>query len=131
MKKNFIPSILLFLFLCVCARAQISQFGQATYLTVTTNAGPIAQQTFQVYVPSISLTITATNVNTVITNTLNHTVSLGGTNYFTIANTFIYSAATMGTNFSTNFPAAFYVGTDYVWAQAAPMLAGGSNVYIK
>lgn len=63
------------------ARAQLSQFGQPTYLQCPTNSGVIATTVFYVSVPAITLSITATNPATIITNTNFNAYSVIVTNY--------------------------------------------------
>lgn len=111
-------------------RAQISQFGQATFLQCQTNSGVLVTTVYSVSVPAISLSITATNTATIITNYLGNSLFIGGSNVF-VGTMFIYNAATMGTNFSTNFNAYSLSVTSYTFGEAIPMLSGGSNAYIK
>ena len=126
----FLLALIALLFVqCTKAVAQQYQFSQGTYLTVTTNsASPLATTVFPVTVPPLALTITCTNANTVITNTIFNVITY--TNSFT----FVYSAATMGTNFSTNFnngnPISFSV-TNLTYGQAAPQSGGTNTATIK
>ena len=110
-------------------QAQQYQFSQGTYLTMTTNSSaPLANTVFGVTLPPLALTITCTNANTVITNTIFNVITY--TNSFT----FVYSAATMGTNFSTNFnngnPISFSV-TNLTYGQAAPQSGGTNTATVK
>lgn len=112
--------------------AQQYQFGSPTYLTVATNSASInGQNVFsvtnlvQVQPGPISLTITATNAATVVTNTL--TTVITATNI----TTFIYSAATYGVNFSTNFPSTTFTATAVTTAWAIPQSGGSNTCYIK
>ena len=114
---------------CAKLRAQQYQFAQGTYLTVTTNSSaPLATTVFGVTLPPLSLTITCTNASTVITNTIFNVIT------FTNSYTFVYSAATMGTNFTTNFnngnPISFSV-TNFTYGQAAPQSGGTNTATIK
>jgi hypothetical protein len=112
------------------AAAQLQQFTQPTYLTITTNSGVLIATPVQVNVPSISLTITATNSYTMVTNNLFNTIFINGSNYV-ISQTFVYNAATMGTNFTTNFPPSTIVLTNYTFGQAIPQAGGSNTCYIK
>lgn len=111
--------IILALFLTVGARAQLAQFSLPTPFTTTfTNSALITSNTDYVSMPSISLSIMVTNPVALITNTFNTTFTNGPFN-FTIQRTFIFNAATMGTNFSTNFPAFAMPCGVYVYGQAS------------
>lgn len=108
--------------------AQTSQFSQPTYLTITTNSGVLATTAFQVQIPAIALTITATNSATIVTNTIYQVIS------YTNSYTFIYNAATMGTNFTTNFNNGFPLTvsvTNLTYGQAAPQSGGSNTCFIK
>ena len=113
------------------AAAQVSQFGQPTYLLGLTNSPVLATTTFNVYVPPISLSITATNASTVITNLIGNTVTVNGTNSLSFATTFVYYAATMGTNFSTNWPGYYLTVTNYTYGVAIPQAGGTNTAYVK
>lgn len=112
------------------ARAQLSQFGQPTYLQCPTNSGVIATTVFYVSVPAITLSITATNPATIITNTIFNGLNVGGSNLVP-ATVFIYNAAIHGTNFTTNFNAYSVIVTNYTFGQAAPQSGGTNTAYIK
>ena len=84
---------------------------------------------FSIYVPPISLTITATNPGTLVTNNIINCLNIGGSNYI-ISSTFIYSAATMGTNFTTNWAGYYIPCTNYTFGQAIPQ-TGTNPVSIK
>jgi hypothetical protein len=116
--------------LAVMSARGLDQFSQSTQLTVTTNSPVLITTPFVVNVPSISLTITATNAATIVTNTLFQSLSIGGVvlNYPT---TFIYNASTMGTNFTTNFPPYNVYATNYTYGQAAPQSTASNSVSIK
>ena len=127
MKKLIIIAILTVA--AVGAQAQTSQFSQPTYLTGATNSGTLATAVTTVIVPSISLTITATNNATVVTNTLFAGLTVGAT---TLPKTvFIYSAATYGTNFSTNWPSYSISVTNFLTGQASPQAGGSNTCYIQ
>ena len=120
--------IALLLVECTKAGAQQYQFSQGTYLTVTTNSAVLATTVFPVTLPPLAFNVTCTNASTVITNTIFNVIS------FTNSFTFVYSAATMGTNFSTNFnngnPITFNV-TNLTYGQAAPQSGGTNTATIK
>ena len=130
LKLALLAAALLCLPLCP-ARGQIYQFGQPTYLLFTTNSQVLATTVYNVYVPPLSLQIQATNALTVITNTINNTITVNGTNNLTVGMTFVYNAATMGTNFSTNWPGYFLAVTNYTYGQAIPQSGGTNTAYIK
>ena len=103
--RNLFAFLILFavIFGAVESRAQISQFSQPTsFTTTTTNSPLLAQAIANVSMPYISLSITVTNPVALITNTFNSTFTNGPVS-FTIQRTFVFNAATMGTNFSTNW----------------------------
>ena len=112
--------IALLLVECTKAGAQQYQFSQGTYLTVTTNSAVLATTVFPVTLPPLAFNATCTNASTVITNTIFNVIS------FTNSFTFVYSAATMGTNFSTNFPAYTAQATATTTAWAFPQLLAGA-----
>ena len=125
-----IATLLILLFV-LCASAfksqaqSISQFGQPTLLTVPTNSGPIQTTPFQVYVPPISLTITATNPLTIVTNVITQVIT------FTNTTTFIYNAAIYGMNFSTNWLGYYALVTNSTVGWAFPQSSISNAVYIK
>lgn len=126
MKKLLITSLAA---ITISAGAQTYQFTQPTYLTVATNSDTLATSTAVVTVPSISLTITATNSATIVTNTLFTGFTVGGTTY--AARTFVYNAAVHGTNFTTNWPSYQITVTNYLTGQASPQSGGTNTCYIK
>ena len=113
---------------CVKSSAQQYQFSQGTYLTVATNSGTLATTTFQQQVNPIALSILCTNSATVITNVIVTTITA------TNSMTFVYSASTMGTNFSTNFnngnPLSLSVTTT-TYGLAIPQSGGTNTATIK
>lgn len=127
LKSKPVITALLLLLLTLAAQATLQQFSQPTYLTVTTNA-LLSSNVFAVTLPPISLTITATNANTRVTNTIFQCVTV--TNSYT----FVYDASTMGTSFTTNFnngqPLTMYV-TNTTYGQAAPQQGGSNTCFIQ
>ena len=77
----------------------------------------LATATASIYMPAISLSITVTNSAALITNNFCSTFTNGPSSLF-VQRTFIYNAATMGTNFSTNFPAFWMTLTNNIYGQA-------------
>lgn len=131
--KNFIVSISLTIccfFGVKTAQAQVSQFSQPTYLTIQTNSPVLSQAPVTIYVPPISLSITATNPFTVITNNICVGLNVNGTQLVP-QSTFIYTAATMGTNFTTNFPGYYISVPNYIFGQAIPQSGGSNTASIK
>ena len=113
-------------------RAQQNQFGQPTQLLFPTNSANIAganvfsiSTAFYIQPGPIALTIYATNALTVVTNVLVTVVST------TNISTFVYSAATMGTNFSTNWSGSSFPATATTTAWAIPQQGGTNAVLIK
>lgn len=107
------------------AEAQTMQFSQPTYLTIPTNSPTLSTGLVSVSIPAISLTVTATNLNTIVTNTLVQVVTV------TNVSTFVYNAGAMGTNFSTNFPASTYTATVRLYGNATPQAGGSNTCYIQ
>lgn len=108
--------------------AQTMQFSQPTYLTTATNSGVLAVTPFNVVLPPIALTITATNPATVVTNTIYQVIAQ--TNSYT----FVYSAATMGTNFTTNFNGGntiVFQVTNRTYGIAVPQSGGSNTCFIQ
>lgn len=112
------------------ASAQVSQFSSPSLLTTNLTSPSLYTATYTLTVPAISLTIQATNAATVITNTLNTGLNVNGTQLVP-ASTFVYNAATMGTNFSTNWPSYQITGTTYLFGQAVLQAGGTNNALIK
>lgn len=113
-----------------CASAQVSQFGQYLTLTGPATSSVVAVAPFSIQVPAITLSIVATNPATVVTNDIMLTFTNNGT-ALTIQKEFIYNAATMGTNFTTNFPTYPLNLSAYAFGYAAPLAGSTNNVQIK
>ena len=124
---KFLKSIITGAALVLGMSAGAQQFGQFTTLLFPTNSANIAGQNVfsistpvNVPVPTIPLNIVATNASTLVTNILVTVITATNTT------TFVYSAATMGTNFSTNFPAYTAQATATTTAWAFPQLLAGA-----
>ncbi|HEV2691940.1 MAG TPA: hypothetical protein VG347_03515 [Verrucomicrobiae bacterium] len=110
------------------AAGQTQQFSQPLALTGPATSGVLATTPFMVQLPPISLTIQATNANTVVTNIITQIIAV--TNSYT----FIYNAATMGTNFTTNFNNGngfSFPVTNRTYGLAIPQSGGSNNCLIQ
>ena len=121
MKRFFAFLILAALLCAVESQAQTSQFSQPTsFVSTSTNSPILASGIATISMPAISLSITVTNPNAIITNTYCLTNAAAGV---TVQKTFIYTAATMGTNFSTNFNTFAQPVTNAIFGQASQSAA--------
>jgi hypothetical protein len=108
------------------AQAQyLNQFAQGTpFTTGTTNSTTLQTGTFTLVTPPIALNITVTNPLALITN------------YITVITTntipfFVFNAATMGTNFHTNFGNLYLSGTNSVYGVASQNPANTNGAVIE
>ncbi len=127
--KNIAISFTIFalaLFAPLLAAAQIQQFGQPlVFSTTSTNSPLLVAVPFVAPMPAIQVTFTATNPAAIITNDYISSMT-NGTTVTQMQRRFIYSYATYGTPFTTNFPAFGLPMTNYIYGQAA-QVAGNTN----
>ena len=109
------------------SEAQVSQFASSSQCVSNLTSPSLYTAQFTVTVPAISLTIQATNALTILTNTLNDGINVNGTQLVP-QSTFVYNAATMGTNFSTNWPSYQLTFTNYLFGQAILQNGAGGTV---
>lgn len=130
MKKIITLAIVAATLLGLNISAQAQNYGTPTYLTVATNTPNLASYTGGFYIPGFSLTINTTNPAAFITNSTCCTLNLGQSNYLSLTNSFVYSAAVWGTNFQSNFPALWVPFTVTGFQRAIPG-TGGTNANIQ
>jgi hypothetical protein len=107
------------------ARAGFGGYSPYNITNQTVTAPVFVTNYVYVSLPSVSFTAVATNTLTITTNSIIQ--GLPGTTYQNIF-TFVYNSGTMGTNFSTNFPAYSFAATNITGFQSVPQSQGNSNM---
>lgn len=129
MKNLFFALLLITTFALVRpADGQNFQFAQPTYLTTPTNV-LLSSNTFVITLPPLTITVSgATNPYTQFTNII--TLQLAYSNSYQ----FVYTAGTMGTNYTTNFNNGQFIQltlTNLTYGWAFPQSNGFNNVFVK